>query len=46
MKITNIENQELRLKNKVEVFFKRAMKNRKERGFCITRDVMATMLDK
>lgn len=46
MEITNIENQELRLKNKVEVFFKRATQNRKERGFCVTRDVMTTMLDK
>jgi len=46
MEVTNVENQELRLKNKVDFFFKQAIKNKKERGFCITRDIMATMLDK
>jgi len=46
MKITNTENQELRLKNKVEVFFNKAMHNKKQRGYCITRDIMATMMDK
>jgi len=46
MKITNTDSQELRLKNKIEIFFKNAMKTRKERDFCITRDIMAVMMDK
>lgn len=46
MKVTNADNQELRVKNKVKVFFNRAMVNRKNKGFCITRDVMAVLLDK
>ncbi len=46
MEITNAEDQELRLKNKIEVFFKRSMKTKKNQGFCITRDIMAVMMDK
>ncbi len=46
MKVTNADNQELRVKNKVKVFFNKAMVNRKKKGFCITRDVMAVLLDK
>lgn len=46
MEITNADNQALRLKNKVEIFFVRSIKNRKEKGFCITKDMMATVMDK
>ncbi|MEL6969442.1 MAG: helix-turn-helix domain-containing protein [Bacteroidota bacterium] len=46
MKVTKADNQELSLKNKVEVFFNRSMQNRRERGVCITKDVMAVLLDK
>ena len=46
MKVTNIDNQELRLKNKVKLFFDKAQLTRTERGFCITKDVMAMLLDK
>lgn len=46
MEVTNTDNQELRVKNKVENFFTKAMVNRKNSGFCITRDVMAVLLDK
>jgi len=46
MKVTNADNQEVRLKNKVEVFFKKSIQYRKESGFCPTRDLMATSLDK
>ena len=46
MKVTETEPQALSLKNKVEVFFKSSMQNRREKGFCITKDVMAVLLDK
>jgi len=46
MQVTNTDNQELRLKNKVKLFFNKAQLNRKDRGFCITRDVMAKLMDK
>ncbi len=46
MEITKVDNQAVSLKNKVEVFFKRSMKNRRDKGFCITRDIMAVVMDK
>ncbi len=46
MKITNADNQSLKLKNKIEVFFIRSIKNRKKKGFCITKDLMAMVMDK
>ena len=46
MAITKVDNQTLSLKNKVEVFFIRSMKNRKKKGFCITKDIMAVVMDK
>ncbi|MEM7297315.1 MAG: winged helix-turn-helix transcriptional regulator [Bacteroidota bacterium] len=46
MKVTKADNQALKLKNKVEVFFKRSIQNRKARGFCITKDMMAVLMDK
>lgn len=46
MKITNVDNQRVKLKNKVEVFFKRSIKNRKTKGFCATKDLMAVVMDK
>jgi len=46
MEITNAEHQDLILKNKVESFFTRSIKNRKKKGFCITKDIMAVVMDK
>ena len=46
MEVTKTDNQAVELKNKVELFFQRSIQNRKERGFCITRDMMAALLDK
>ncbi len=46
MEVTKAENQTLSLKNKVEHFFQRSIQNRKERGFCITKDMMASLMDK
>ena len=46
MKVTKAENQALSLKNKIEVFFKGSLQNRRERGVCITKDIMAVLLDK
>ena len=46
MEVTKTDNQSFILKNKVEVFFTRAMKNRKKKKFCITKDVMAVLMDK
>jgi len=46
MSITKIDNQTLRLKKKVEDFFVRSIKNRKKKGFCITKDMMAVVMDK
>lgn len=46
MEVTNAEDQALELKKKVEVFFTRSIKNKKDRGFCITKDMMAVVMDK
>ena len=46
MKVTNTDNQQVIVKKKVEIFFKRAIENKKDRGFCITKDVMAMLMDK
>jgi len=46
MEITKTDNQPINLKNKVEVFFKQSIENRKTEGFCITKDMMAVIMDK
>jgi DNA-binding HxlR family transcriptional regulator len=46
MEVTKIDNQSIILKNKIEVFFKRSIENRKEKNFCITKDVMSVVTDK
>jgi len=46
MSITKADNQSLKLKNKIEDFFKRSLKNQKKKGFCITKDIMAVVMDK
>ena len=46
MEITNVDNQGVSLKNKIEVFFKRSIRNKKDKGFCVTKDLMAVVLDK
>jgi len=46
MEITNTEGQALSLKKKVEVFFTKSIKNKKQKGFCITKDMMAVVMDK
>ena len=44
--VTNAEDQALVLKNKVGHFFTRSIQNRRSAGFCITKDVMAAIMDK
>ena len=46
MEVSKTDNQSFRLKNKVEVLFKRSINNKKEKEFCIINDVMAVLLDK
>jgi len=46
MEITKTDNQELSLKNKIEDFFVRSIQNRKNKGFCITKDMMSVVMDK
>ncbi|MFK7950648.1 MAG: winged helix-turn-helix transcriptional regulator [Saprospiraceae bacterium] len=46
MEITKTDNQAINLKNKVANFFTRSIKNRKNKGFCITKDIMAVVMDK
>ena len=46
MEITKTEDQPISLKNKVEVFFKQSIENRKKQNFCITKDMMAVVMDK
>ena len=46
MKVTNTDNQQVIVKKKVEVFFRKAIENKHNAGFCITKDVMATLMDK
>lgn len=46
MKVTKTDIQALSLKNKIEIFFKRSIKNRKKKGFCITKDIMVVLMDK
>ena len=46
MEITKTEYQPISLKNKVEVFFTQSIQNRKAQGFCITKDMMAVVMDK
>ena len=46
MEVTKTDNQNLKLKNKVEHFFQRSIQNRKQQGFCITKDRMAVLMDK
>lgn len=46
MKVTNAETQALKLQKKIEVFFVKSINNKQKKGFCITRDIMAVLLDK
>lgn len=46
MKVTITDSQQVKVKNKVGEFFLRATSNKKNKGFCITKDVMATLMDK
>lgn len=46
MKVTNTQNQDIRLKNKVEIFFKKSISNKKASGYCMVKDVMAFVTDK
>lgn len=46
MEVTNIEHQQVALKNKVETFFVQSIQHRKKKGICITRDVMSVLMDK
>jgi len=46
MEITKTDNQHINLKNKIKDFFIRSMNNRRNKGFCITKDIMAVVMDK
>ncbi len=46
MKVTIADNQDLILKNKIELFFKNSMANRKDTGVCVTKDIMSVVTDK
>lgn len=46
MKVTKTDNQDLILKNKVEIFFKRSIDNRKNKGVCVVKDIMSVVTDK
>jgi len=46
MKVTKTDNQDLILKNKVEIFFKRSINNKKNRGVCVVKDIMSVVTDK
>lgn len=45
MEVSNVGNQELRLKEKVKIFFLKSLPSLKE-GLCPTKDLMAATLDK
>lgn len=46
MKVTKTDNQDLILKNKIELFFKNSMANRKNTGVCVVKDIMSVVTDK
>ena len=46
MKLTKTDNQDLILKNKIELFFKNSMANRKNTGVCVVKDIMSVVTDK
>lgn len=46
MTITKADNQAISLKEKVAVFFTRSIQNRKAEDFCVTKDLMAVVMDK
>lgn len=45
MEVSNVGNQELRLREKVKIFFLKSLPHLKE-GLCPTKDLMAATLDK
>ena len=46
MKVTKTDNQDLILKNKIELFFKNSMANKKNKGVCEVKDIMSVVTDK
>ncbi len=46
MKVTKTDNQDLILKNKIELFFKHSIANKKDTGFCVVKDIMSVVTDK
>ena len=46
MKVTKTDNQDLILKNKIELFFKNSMANKKNTGVCVVKDIMSVVTDK
>ena len=46
MEVTNTDNQEVRVKNKIEDFFKKNIMRRKSTGICAAKDLMAVVTDK
>ncbi len=46
MKVTKVDNQGPKLKNKVALFFRKSIANKKNTKVCIVKDVMALVTDK
>ena len=46
MKVNKADNQDLILKNKIEVFFKHSISNKKSSGVCVVKDIMSVVTDK
>jgi len=46
MKVTKVDNQDLILKNKIELFFRQSMSSKNETGVCVVKDIMSVVTDK
>ncbi len=46
MAVTKTDNQDLILKNKIEIFFQRSIADKKKTGVCVVKDIMSVVTDK
>jgi len=46
MEVTKPDNQDLILKNKIELFFQQSIASRKDTGLCVVKDIMSVVTDK
>ncbi len=46
MAVTKTDNQDLILKNKIEIFFQRSIADKKNTGVCVVKDIMSVVTDK